>query len=72
MISYEPYYNPVLPSNVIKDGFLSKFVNMILRKNNVSWMLIIFLNVLIFDLIIIETYNKNEFITFMYYAGMFI
>ncbi|KAF0758392.1 neuroblastoma-amplified sequence-like, partial [Aphis craccivora] len=34
MISYEPYYNPVLSSNIIEDGFVSRFINMILRKKN--------------------------------------
>ncbi|CAH1737258.1 unnamed protein product [Aphis gossypii] len=34
IISYEPYYNPVLSSNIIEDGFVSRFMNMILRKKN--------------------------------------
>ncbi|XP_026806626.1 neuroblastoma-amplified sequence-like [Rhopalosiphum maidis] len=34
MISYEPYYNPVLSSSIVQDGFLSRFINMILRKKN--------------------------------------
>ncbi|KAL5242667.1 hypothetical protein ACI65C_010077 [Semiaphis heraclei] len=34
MISYEPYYNPVISSNIVQDGFLSRFINMLLRKKN--------------------------------------
>ncbi|VVC25640.1 WD40/YVTN repeat-like-containing domain,WD40-repeat-containing domain,Neuroblastoma-amplified sequence [Cinara cedri] len=35
MISYEPYYNPVLSSNIVQDGFLLKILNnTILRKQN--------------------------------------
>lgn len=37
MISYEPYYNPVSPSNIIEDGYFSRFVNIIMRKKNVSY-----------------------------------
>lgn len=36
MISYEPYYNPVLPSNIKEYSFLTKLVNTLLRKKSVS------------------------------------
>ncbi|XP_050419826.1 NBAS subunit of NRZ tethering complex-like [Adelges cooleyi] len=34
MISYEPYYSPVLASNIQQAGFMSRLVNVILHRQN--------------------------------------